>query len=280
MGNILVTLLGGVSLIVTIFVVLYSVSNMSGKMVATVMAFLVTAIYVPISIFVWPGADVFAIHIALYLVSVYVLGIITSQRDLRRKSGKEGFGFHWAPAAIVTFFVILIIMDSFFIMFATKGMDSNIAKLLLPAPKAGGKVSSHFPGTVSHDYHQKQNQYNDYLKRFETQKLRNWTIRKGWLGEAIENKPAIFRVEIKSDKNKVVKDANVTGVFLRPADSKLDTLFKMQEIEPGIYQQSISLSKPGNWDLILKIQKDNDVHEVRAKTVIKGKAVIAKEQSD
>lgn len=42
----------------------------------------------------------------------------------------------------------------------------------------------------------------------------------------------------------------------------------MQEVEPGIYQQSITLTEPGNWDLILKINKDKDEHEVRAKTVI------------
>jgi len=275
-SNILVTLLGGVFLIVTIFILMYRVSNMSGKMVAIVMAFAVTATYVPISIFIWPGADVFAIHIALYLVSVYVLGIVTSQRDMRRQAGKEGFGFHWAPAAIVTFFVILIIMDSFFIMFATKGMNSNVAQLLLPAPRSGGRVSSQFPGTVSHDYHQKQEQYNDYLKRFEAQKSRNWSIRKGWLGDAVVNKPAIFRVEIKSDKQQAITNAEVTGVFLRPANSKIDAAFSMQEIEPGIYQQSITLTQPGNWDLILKIQKDTDKHELRAKTVIKEKAVIAR----
>ena len=271
MENILVTLLGGVFAIAAIFILLYNVSNMSGKMVAVVMAFAVTATYVPISIFIWPGADVFAIHIAMYLVSVYILGIITSQRDLRRQSGKEGFGFHWAPAAIVTFFVILLIMDSFFIMFATQGMNTSVAKWLLPEPVAGGKISSRFPGTVSHDYHQKQNQYNDYIKRFKTQKLLKWTIKKGWLGEAVVNKPAIFRVEVKTNKNEVVEKANITGSFLRPANSKSDVNFKMQEIEPGIYQQSITLSEPGNWDLILKIHKDKDAYEVRAKTVIKEK---------
>ena len=271
MDNILVTLVGGVSLIAIIFILMYRVSNMSGKMVATVMAFLVVAVYVPLSIFKWPGADVFAIHIALYLVGVYVLGIITSQRDLRRKAGKEGFGFHWAPAAIVTFFVILLIMDSFFIMFATQGMSTNIAKWLLPEPLSGGKISSHFPGTVSHDYHQKQNQYNDYLERFESQKLLNWTIRKGWLGESVVDLPAIFRVEIKTNENKAVRKAKIKGQFLRPADSKRDIEFSMIEIEPGVYQQSITLTAPGNWDLILKIEKDNKHHEVRAKTVIKEK---------
>lgn len=269
MNNILVTLLGGVFTIAAIFLLMYRVSNMSGKMVAVVMAFAVVGTYVPISIFVWPGADVFAIHIALYLVSVYILGIITSQRDIRRQSGKEGFGFHWAPAAIVMFFVILIIMDSFFIMFATKGMSANMADILLPKPKSGARVSSHFPGTVSHDYHEKQNQYNDYLKRFEAQKLRNWNIRKGWLGEAVVNQPSIFRVEIKTEKQNIVSKAKVSGRFLRPADSKLDTSFSMQEVEPGVYQQSITLNQPGSWDLILKIQKGNDEHEVRAKTIIK-----------
>lgn len=269
MTNILVTLLGGVFLIAAIYIILYNVSNMSGKMVAVVMAFTVIGTYVPVSIFMWPGADVFAIHIALYLVSVYVLAIITSQRDARRKSGKEGFGFHWAPASIVMFFVVLIIMDSFFIMFATKGMDNNIVKMLLPEPRSGGKVSSQFPGTVSHDYHQKQNQYNEYLKRFQAQKLRNWNIRKGWLGDAIVNKPAVFRVEIKTNEQQVVKSANVTALFLRPADSKLDQKFTLQEVEPGIYQQTVTLTEPGNWDLILKINKGSDDHEVRAKTIIK-----------
>jgi len=268
MENILVTLLGGVFLIAIIFIVLYRVTNMSGKMVAVVMAFAVIATYVPVSIFFWPGADVFAIHIAVYLVGVYILGIITSQRDIRRKSGKEGFGFHWAPAAIVTFFVILLVMDSFFVMFATKGMNSSVADWLLPKPLSGARVSSKFPGTVSHDYHQKQDQYNDYLQRFEAQKLRNWTIRKGWLGEAIVNQPAIFRVEIKTDDQKPLTKADVSGIFLRPADKHLDEVFTMLEIEPGIYQQSITLTQPGNWDLVLKIHKGNDNHEVRAKTVI------------
>ncbi len=271
MDNIIVTLLGGIFLIAAVFLLLYRVTNMSGKMVAVVMAFAVTATYVPISIFIWPGADVFAIHIAMYLVSVYILGIVTSQRDIRRQSGKEGFGFHWAPAAIVTFFVILLVMDSFFVMFATKGMNKNVADWLLPKPLSGAKVSSQFPGTVSHNYHQRQNQYNDYLKRFKVQKLRNWSVRKGWLGEAVVNQPAIFRVEIKTHDQQPVTKANVSGVFLRPADIRLDYVFKMREIEPGVYQQSITLTQPGNWDLVLKIKKGVDEHEVRAKTTIKEK---------
>jgi hypothetical protein len=45
----------------------------------------------------------------------------------------------------------------------------------------------------------------------------------------------------------------------------------MREIEPGIYQQNITMTAPGNWDLVLKIKKNDDEYEVRAKTVIKEK---------
>ena len=269
MSNLFFTLPGGVIAIAVIFILLYSVTSMSGKMVAVVMAFAVVATYVPISIFIWPGADVFSIHIALYMVTVYILGIVMNNRDARRKAGQKGFGFHWAPAAIITFFIILIIMDSFFIMFATKGMESHVAEILLPKPQSGGKVSSHFPGTVSKNYHQKYSEYNEYLERFEAQKLRNWSVRKGWLGEVTTNTPAIFRVEIKDDKNTAVKDAKVSGQFLRAADSKLDQSFEMREIEPGAYQQSVTLPKPGSWKLVLKIVKDKDVHEIHATTTVK-----------
>lgn len=271
MTNLVGTLVGGVFLIAAIFILLYRFSSMSGKMVAAVMAFVVTGIYVPLSIFMWPGADVFAIHIALYLVSVYVLGIISSQRDARRTEGKQGFGFHWAPALIVTFFVLLIIADSFFVMFATKGMNSNLAKWLLPEPELGGKVSSHFPGVVSHNLHQKYDQYNDYQKRFELQKHRDWDVRKGWLTKAAVNTPAIFRVEVFTKDNKTVTGAEVNAFFIRPANSKKDKKYKLQEVEPGIYQQSITLSEPGNWDLVLDITKGQDKHEVRAKTVVEEK---------
>ena len=271
MSNLVVSLLGGVLIIATLFILLYSLSRMSGKMVSLVMAFVVTGVYVPLAVFTWPGADVFAIHIALYLVSVYVLGIVASSRDQRISEGKRGFVFHWAPAAIVIFFIILIILDSFFVMFATKGMTSDQARMLLPAPEMGGKVSSHFPGVVSHDFHEKYDQYNDYVNRFKLQQLRHWDVRKGWLTKPVVNTPSIFRVEVFTKDKKVVTGAKVLAMFLRPANSKEDKHYTLLEIEPGVYQQSINLPEPGHWDLVLDIKKGKDEHEVRAKTVIADK---------
>lgn len=269
MTNLLVTLLGGITLIVISFLMLYKFSRYSGKASAVIMAFVVTGIYVPVSIFSWPGGDVFAIHIALYLVTVYLLGIVSSQRDAQFRNGEKVSGLHWGPASIVTFFVLLITADSFFIMFAQNGMNNQFVKWLLPAPVSGGKVSSHFPGTVSHDYHEKEDQYNEYLERFNKQSLLGWKVRKGWLTPPAVKKPSLFRVEVSDKDTKPLTGATVTGAFMRPANSKLDQKFNLQQVEPGIYQASIELTKPGNWNLVLIIVKGNDKYEIRATTSVK-----------
>ena len=268
MTDLLYSLLGGIALIVLVFVAFYRFSKLPGKMVAVVVAFLVSGTYVPISIFIWPGADVFAIHIAIYLVTVYVLGIISSQRDARKREGQSGFGFHWAPAAIVIFFLLVITADSIFIVMAQKGVSKDVANWLLPKPQAGGEISSYFPGTVSHDYHEKEDQYNQYLKRFKEQQERDWRVRKGWLVDPVEGKSALFRVEIKDNHGKPLQSAKVTSKFLRPANSRLDQSFNLQEIEAGVYQGSLVLSEPGKWDLVLVINKDNNLHEIRATTTV------------
>lgn len=268
MTDLLYSLLGGIALIVLVFIAMYRFSRMPGKLVAVVVAFLVTGIYVPIAIFIWPGADVFAIHIAIYLVCVYVLGIISSQRDARRREGQIGLGFHWAPAAIVIFFLLIITADSIFIVMAQKGVSKDVANWLLPKPDTGGSISSYFPGTVSHDYHQKEDQYNQYLQRFEEQKERDWHVRKGWLVEPVATKDALFRVEIKDHTRHPLQGAQVTAKFLRPANSRQDQSFTLQEIEAGVYQGSLILSEPGKWDLVLVIKKDNNLHEIRATTSV------------
>lgn len=268
MTDLLYSLLGGIALIVLVFIALYRFSNMSGKLVAVVMAFLVTGIYVPIAIFLWPGADVFAIHIAMYLVTVYVLGIISAQRDVRKREGHTGFGFHWAPATIVVFFLLIITADSIFIVMAQKGVSKDVANWLLPKPQAGGEISSYFPGTVSHDYHEKEVQYNQYLQRFKEQQERDWRVRKGWLVEPVAGKSALFRVEIKDRDGKPLQAARVNCRFLRPANSRLDQGFNLQEIEAGVYQGSLILPDPGKWDLVLVINKDNNLHEIRATTTV------------
>jgi len=262
----LVSLLGGVALISAVFLLVHRFSQLNAKATALLMALLVSVIYVPIAILQWPGGDVFAIHIAIYLVTVYVLGIITSQREARREAGSKTF--HWGPASIVVFFLLVMAADSVFIMLAQRGVDNKVAQWLLPKPQTGGKVSSHFPGTVSQDFRQKETEYNAYLQRMAEQRERDWQIKKGWETTPVAGTDAVFRLSVVDKTGQPIEGARVEGKFMRPGNIKLDFNFVLAESEQGTYRASLNLPQPGRWELLLLIYKDDIVHELRATTTV------------
>ncbi len=264
------SLLLGVFVIIAVFIGVYRGLHWRGKQAAMLVALAVIGVYVPIAIVYWPGGDVFAMHIAIYLVSVYILGIITMSRDARFADGAEtGRWFHWGPAAIVIFFACIIAVDSVLMVVAQQGIGSGLAKLILPEADSGkGEVSSFFPGVVKHNFQQKEDQYNEYRERLLEQKKRGWSVHKGWIGTAVAGKPAKFRVEVSDHQQKLVQGAQVTGHFMRSSDSRLDRLFTMKEVSPGIYETQVSLPVSGRWDLVLSILKDGQLHEVTAVTTI------------
>jgi nitrogen fixation protein FixH len=268
MDNMVVTLVGGMLLIALVFILIYRFSSLGGKAVAFIMALLVSFGYLSYAAVYWPGADVFAIHIAVYIVLVYILGIITSQRDARKASGKSGFGMHWAPASITAFFIFLIIADSLFIMLATKGINYDMAEWLLPKTHSGVPVSSNFPGTVRNDYQEKHAQYSAYLNQVREQSERGWQVKKGWLGEPKVGQASMFRVTVKDKQGKPIEKATITGSFMRPGNMKIDQKFTMQEKAPGDYYVQLALPEQGTWNLALDIVHPEGTHELVATTTV------------
>ena len=271
MTDLLVTLMGGILLISSVFLLIYKFTRFAGKQTAVITALLVIAVYIPIVIISWPGADVFAIHIALYLVTVYILGIITSQRDARRRETEGPLGwFHWAPATIVIFFMVVVAVNSIFILLAQKGVDREVANWLLPKPSTGGKVTSYFPGTVVQDFSDKEGKLNKYQQKIQIQIQRNWNIQKGFLGEARSGEKAVFKLRAFDKTNMPVSGARVIGKFMRPGNSKLDIGFQMQELADakGNYITEIIFPEPGNWNLSLRIERGEEQHDINARTTV------------
>lgn len=266
MEEILYSLLGGIVVICLVFIGLKKVSGLNGKSTALVMALVVTGLYVPYSIFFWKGGDVFAIHIAMYLVTVYVLGIIFLARD----ASKEGKGkaFHWGPALIIMFFMIVIGVDSVFITLAQKGVSPQLASWLFPKPDSSDKVSSYFQGTVKHNYYQKEGEFDAYASRIEAQKKTGWLIKKGWVNDPVVNQKAIFKLTIHDKNNQPVEQARIEGVFMRPGNMQKDIHFKMSATGNGEYEVPVMLSEPGRWSLRLDIYKNDIVYELKAKTEV------------
>jgi len=266
MGDLLGSLFGGIVIIIATYLVVNKMFRWRGKETGVLVSLAVLGVYVPLAIINWPGADVFAIHLSIYLVSVYVLSIITMQRDARL--GEKGNWFHWGPASMISFFALILAVNAVFIVVAQKGLEGELANLILPEAKEKQGVTSFFPGTVQYNYQQKESQYNAYRERVLAVKKRAWTVRKGWVGVAVVNQPLRFRVQIEDRDNQLVKQASIRGNFLRASNSKLDQPFTMQEVSPGTYETNVMLPEPGRWELQLHISHDQDEHEIAAYTEI------------
>lgn len=270
--SLLLTLGVGVIASFALFFLLYKGLRWSGKLAALVTILVTQSIYIPLAALHWAGLDVFAIHFAFFTMTAYGLGIITSNRDARLRKEGTGTGgwFHWAPATIVTFFLLLAIVDSVIITLANRGASADFIREFLPAPQreSAQNVTSAFPGTVANNFQKKYDQYNNYLSQLHAQTERGWQVKDGWVEKPIVNAPAMFRIQVLQKDGTPINGARVSVAFLRPSNKALDASFELADMQNGTYGLPLKLTAPGLWTMVLTITKGDAVHQVQGETWI------------
>ena len=272
MSNLLLSLGIGIILLLLSFALIYRFTRLGGKEVALLVGLAALGLYIPLGILFWRGVDVFALHVALFLLAPYGLGIVTSRWESHSESERQRGWFHWAPATIVVFFIGIAVVDAVIISLADRGLSSGLAARLLPEPRSGGKVSSLFPGTVYHDFHEKEALYNEYLDQLRLQRERGWQVKKGWLDVPVLGEGRLFQVEVRDRSGEPIESAAVTVEFLRPSDHRQDRRFSLHEISPGRYQGELALPQAGVWDVLILIRRGQDLHQIQGTTSVRGAA--------
>jgi len=90
----------------------------------------------------WPGLDVVAIHIAVFIVAAFMLVVLSRNRAKQAR-------MHWVPRALMVFFLVLIVMNAGLLYVSTQGLPPSLARMLLPG--TGGKtLHTGFSGTTRH----------------------------------------------------------------------------------------------------------------------------------
>ncbi len=250
-----------------LFYLLYRFSPLHSVQSLLVALLLTLAVYLPYSLLNWSGVDVFVLHLAVFATAVYITGIIL-------RSGKKSTRrFHWAPALIILFFVVIIVVDSVFVTMSMRGLPKGLQESLLPTPRKEQGVSTLFPGVVPENKYQKESQYNAYIAQRTEQAARGWQVGKGWLqGVPAAGQEAVFQLQILDRLSQPVSGLNLKGRFMRPADSRLDLDFSMNEVMPGVYRVAVVLPVAGTWDLLLDaLDDDKQVYELKASTTITDK---------
>lgn len=261
MTDLLLSLGIGTALIVLVNLSLIRFARVSAKWAATVTALTTVGLYIPYSILRWSGGDIFAIHLAIYLLAALVCGMLLGIRS-------SGQGLHWGPVTLIGFFIFVAVFGAVFIAVAEHGVPPWVRDWLLPEPASQRETTSMFPGVIAHDFHKKEALYNQYLRQVEHQHQRGWQVHKGWIGEPVAGEPALFRVAVQTREGDSLAGATVAGRFLRTSTSKLDVDFALSETGPGVYESKVILPVAGHWNLVLSIRKGDDLHEIRADTVV------------
>jgi len=268
----LLTSLGlGTVIAVGSFLALYNLLHFNAKKSGFLSVAIILGLYIPFAILYWPGGDVFAIHLAIFGVTPYMLGMISHYREQALDQEQRKKWFHWIPAMFFLFFLVVVVVNMTLVSLSTGGLSSSMLQWLLPKQQAG-EVTSQFPGVISHDYQEKETLYNEYLKRLDKQKKRGWVVKQGWLVSPEENKPAIFQIEARDKNGHILSGLHISLKFLRPSNYKFDKDFTMKEVLDGIYQQNVTFELPGNWDVTILMTQGDDVHEIRGDTFVKDTA--------
>ncbi|MDG4867400.1 FixH family protein [Guyparkeria sp. 1SP6A2] len=236
----------------------------AGRQIAFILGVLSLAAYAPYAIVNWPGLDVVAMVAAILVMTAFILGLISPPRN----AASQKMGFHAAPATIIAFFAVIILLDSIFLTVATHGLSENVARQILPEPQGGPVATSFFPGTVAHDYQEKVAQFEEYDAMREKQTRRGWQVRRGWIGEPLVNESTPFRIQVFDADGNPVNGADVTARFMRFSSKALDFTRMLGETAPGVYQADITPTRPGRWEVIIDVRRDGETHQLRGMTEI------------
>ena len=271
----LVQTLGSGSLLAFfLFFVFYKVLHWSGKMSALATAACMLLVYVPLSIMHWVSIDVFAIHFAFFMMIPYGLGIITGVHAERRKlEGADSLkkGLHWIPAFIVIFFILLAVVDSVIISFATTGLGGGLAQMILPEPRGadiGKKVSSQFTGAVSNNLQDEEKQFDKFVVKLKEQRQLGWEITGGWDKTPLVNQQSVFHLNPKDHNGKAITGAKVRINFRRASDMKFDQILELTETGNGVYSVPVTLPLAGCWNMKVLVTKDKNEYEIKGQTEI------------
>ena len=144
-------------------------------------------------------------------------------------------------AIIVTFFLLLTIVDS------------NIISI----------AGQYKPGIVAHDFREKEGQYNSYQKQLAKQKERGWKVTGGWEKPPMFNESKPFVIKAFDKAGNIITGANVKAVFLSTANTDHDMELALPETSPGVYAKDISLTIYGEWTVLVIVEKGGDSHEIK-----------------
>jgi hypothetical protein len=241
------TLFGGLAAVVALFG-LARVFRLPAEIAGLLAGGLPLLAYV-ISLFGrWPGLDVLAIHIAVFVSATFVLVVFSRYRRGQSR-------LHWVPRALIAFFVLLAVMNAGFLYVATHGLPAGLAGLILPG---GEKAPVHtgFAGTTRHGQDAAKAIGAD-LSREHRNRLLGWHVRVEGLRAPRRGEQAVF-VHVEDERGSAVSGAHGEMRLARPGGAGHSV--RLTPTGAGSYEARLDFAGSGLWLLELRLGQGGKVY--------------------
>ncbi|MGD9787284.1 MAG: FixH family protein [Sulfuricellaceae bacterium] len=200
----------------------------------------------------WPGGDVVAVHITVYLAAATVITIAGSNKQ--GGSGK----LHWAPMLLIGFFVVLATLMASFVMISIRGLPTNVAQMLLPT-KSDRPIHTAFSGVVPHN-EEAAKTIAQHMSAQEKQRRLGWKVEVDGLEAASASRSV--EVKVATRDGAPLQNAKVVISIQPLADAESRQDVELKEENPGAYRGQLNFARPGRWVVELHIQSGNDAYQV------------------
>jgi nitrogen fixation protein FixH len=244
--SITVTLFGGLIAVAAIFLTARKVglSTYWGGVLSVTLPFFA---YLGVSMAAWPGGDVIAIHLVVFIATAGVLGTFGGQRKNKEK-------MHWAPKLIIAFFCTFVLLMAALLAISMNGLPDWIAQRVLPHA-AHKSLHTGFPGPTPHD----QNKlYEQQQQRIEAQRKLGWQLKVEGLEHLQRGVAAEFILSITDAHNATVHANSATLDLWRIADPRGDRRIELAVKAPGVFYGSLTFNDAGRWVAEIYVKRGKD----------------------
>jgi nitrogen fixation protein FixH len=245
----LTTLFGGLVAVFALYALGGLVRTLSPALRAALAGLVPLVGYFAVIVGRWPGLDVVAIHISVFLAAALVLFALTQFR--RRGAGR----MHWAPKLLAGFFVALVLINAAFLHIATRGLPEPIARWWLGSEEKA--VYSGFSGVVEHGRSAAKTVSSELSEAHRESQL-------GWQVEVhgLDGSGRMRHVEVRIRDRTGLPVDRVDAVLQlqRPGAGAPAMTLPLTSDEAGVYRAVLGVPAAGRWLATLQLTLDGAVH--------------------
>ena len=244
-----ITLFGGLLVVLLLFAVTRAL-RMPAELAGLVAAAVPLFVYIATLFGNWPGLDVVAIHVAVFIIAAFVLVVFSRYRERQTR-------MHWVPKALIGFFLVLIVLNAGFLYVSTQGLPPSLVHLLLPG-SSNETVHTGFSGTTRHGEEAAKAIGSDLSRQYQNEQL-GWRVRVEGLRMPTVGENAVT-VFVEDSEGR--PQSGFAGEFLvaRPGQKAASAPLRMTAA--GQYETRLDFTGPGLWLLELELDKYRQSWEI------------------